>query len=198
MSAQKFKNALFAKLNALIFQLNGTTVNASAADLNTLAGADSNGLSVAKVTFLASNGGTVGRVYADGVIVAGDNSEIFGLNRQVLSKSANYSVTSLDAFSIIIVTAADKVMTLPAVSSINKGAMYTFVLAAGGLSSGTGLSLSPNASDKIMGNGFTSADNKDAILDGATDREGDSITIVSDGVDGWYIKSVTGTWSREG
>lgn len=117
-----------------------------------------------------------------------------GLLRPVLTKNANYTVTTADSLSFILVTAADKVMTLPSTAA---GLVYTFVLTNAGLSVSTGLALSPAAADKIMGNGITSLDNKDLILTGATDREGDSVTIVGDGVDGWYITSVTGIWARE-
>jgi hypothetical protein len=75
--------------------------------------------------------------------------------------------------------------------------VYTFVLSANGLSAGTGLTLNIDANDKFMGNGFTPSDGKDCILAGATDREGDTITIMSDGDKGWLILNVTGTWSRE-
>lgn len=112
----------------------------------------------------------------------------------VLTKSADYTLTTADNGSTVVVTGVDKVITLPATAA---GLWYRIVLAAAGLSAGTGLSISPNASDKIMGNGFTSVDNKDAILAGAGDREGDSITLAADGVDGWYIVAVTGTWTRE-
>lgn len=113
---------------------------------------------------------------------------------KVVPKGANYTCVPSDSGTTFLVTAADLVMTLPATAS---GLRYRFVLAAGGLSSGTGLSISPNSADKIMGNGFTSADNKDAILAGSGDREGDMIELVGDGDVGWYIVSVLGTWTRE-
>ena len=112
----------------------------------------------------------------------------------VLTKSADYTLTAADSGALVIVTGVDKVLTLPATVA---GLVYTIVLAAAGLSAGTGLSISPNASDKIIGNGFTAADDKDAILAGSGDRAGDSITLVGDGVDGWYITSLTGTWTRQ-
>jgi len=113
----------------------------------------------------------------------------------VLTKSDNYTVTPEDSNTTIIVAGADKVMTLPPTEA---GLKYKFVLAAAGLSTGTGLQISPNAADKIMGNGFTSADDKDAILAGSGDREGDSITLEGDGSLGWYIVGVVGTWTRQG
>ena len=112
----------------------------------------------------------------------------------VLTKSADYTLTAADSGALIIVTGVDKVLTLPATVA---GLVYTIVLAAAGISADTGLSISPNASDKITGNGFTPADDKDAILAGSGDRAGDAITLVGDGVDGWYITGLTGTWTRQ-
>lgn len=112
----------------------------------------------------------------------------------VLTKSADYTLTAADSGALVIVTGVDKVLTLPATVA---GLVYTVVLAAAGLSAGTGLSISPNSADKIIGNGFTAADDKDAILAGSGDRAGDAITLVGDGVDGWYITSLTGTWTRQ-
>jgi len=112
----------------------------------------------------------------------------------VTTKAASYTVTAEESGTVFVATAADIVFTLPSTAA---GLRYQFVLAAAGLSSGTGLSVSPAAADKIMGNGFTAADNKDAINTGETDREGDCIEVVGDGADGWYIIDVIGTWARE-
>jgi len=117
-----------------------------------------------------------------------------GFRGGVLTLSANAPLAPEDTGALVIVTAPNLVISLPPTES---GLRYTFVLAAAGLSAGAGLAISPNAVDKIMGNGFTSLDNKDALLAGAGDREGDSITIQADGVDGWFIVAVTGTWTRE-
>ena len=119
---------------------------------------------------------------------------IVGLRTGVLTKSADYTVAPSDSGATIIVAAADKVMTLPPTQA---GLWYRFVLAAAGLSSGTGLSISPDAADQIAGNGLTSVDNKDLILAGSGDAEGDTVTIIGDGTDGWYIVSSIGTWSKE-
>lgn len=112
----------------------------------------------------------------------------------VLTESADYTLTAADSGALVIVTGVDKVLTLPATVA---GLVYTIVLAAAGLSAGTGLSISPNSVDKITGNGFTPADDKDAVLAGSGDRAGDAITLVGDGVDGWYITAITGTWTRQ-
>jgi len=154
----------------------GTAITSTADDLNTLASV------------------TAGTAAASKAVVLDANKQVSGVRCPVLSKSANYTVTAADSGSVILVTAADKVMTLPSTAA---GLAYTFVITAAGLATVTGLSISPAAVDKIMGNGFTSADNKKAINTAATDAEGNSISIVGDGVDGWYITSVTGTWARE-
>lgn len=119
---------------------------------------------------------------------------IVGLRTSVLTKAADYTVAPSDSGATIIVTAADKVMTLPPTQA---GLWFRFVLAADGLSSGTGLSISPNSADQIAGNGLTSVDDKDLILAGSGDAEGDSVTLVGDGTDGYYIVAITGTWSKE-
>lgn len=111
----------------------------------------------------------------------------------VILKAANYTVLARESGATFIATAADVEFTLPATAA---GLRYTFIFKAP--SGGTGGQVSPVAADKIMGDGFTSADDKAAINTGATDREGDSITIVADGADGWFIVNKSGTWAREG
>jgi len=64
------------------------------------------------------------------------------------------------------------------------------VLGNGGLSSGTGLSISPAAADKID----AAADDTDFVNSGATDTVGDAVTVVGDGAGGWYALNVQGTW----
>lgn len=91
-----------------------------------------------------------------------------------------------------VVMADAKVITLPATVV---GYSYTIV---NGMADGACLvTVSPNASDKIMGNGFTSADNKDALNTKATAKNGDYIQLVGDGVNGWMVVGVSGIWARE-
>lgn len=98
-----------------------------------------------------------------------------------------------DGLTVVADATSSLVVTLPATAA---GLKFTLVVKQLTSSSG-GHAFSPNANDKIMGNGFTSADDKDAICTHSTDREGDSITLVGDGVDGWFITAVTGTWAKE-
>ncbi len=93
------------------------------------------------------------------------------------------------------VGAVDAVFTLPAAGASTKGVWYEFE--CGALSTGVGLSISPAAADHIRGNGLTSVDNKDLINSGATDRLGDMARLYCDGVDGWVIEAIIGTWAKE-
>ena len=113
------------------------------------------------------------------------------------SKAIDFTVRATDANTVFLITTADKTVTLPSSAIAGAGLAYTFIVTAAALSTGSGFSISPNAVDKLMGAGITSADNKDFINDGVTDAEGDFMTIISDGVDGWYIQSFRGVWTRE-
>ena len=84
---------------------------------------------------------------------------------------------------------ADATITLPATVV---GRVYTII--NGGQKSVT-INVSPAAADKLEGNGFTSADNKDAI--NTLGNYGDTITLVGNGTTGWSISSVQGSWTRE-
>ena len=112
--------------------------------------------------------------------------------RQVEAVTGNKTLGEGDSGVVQRVT-ADATITLPATVV---GTTYTIVNGGNGSTDGTiTINVSPAAADKIMGNGFTSADNKDAInTDG---RPGDTITLVGDGVNGWFVQSVQGTWARE-
>jgi hypothetical protein len=80
-------------------------------------------------------------------------------------------------------------LTLPSTS-----VEASFTIVNGGQKSVT-ISLSPAAADKIIGNGFTSADNKDAV--NTLGNYGDSFTVTGNGTTGWVVSKVQGTWTRE-
>ncbi len=160
-----------------VVALDGSVVTSSATELN------------------FNDNAVAGAAVAGKTLVAGAAKELpTGLVENILTKNADYPVVVGDSDKIILVTAADKIMTLP---STVAGLRFTFILTAAGLSTGAGLKISPAAADMIIGNGFTPADNKDAILAGSGDRAGDMIEVVGDGSAGWYITRVIGTWTRE-
>lgn len=131
-------------------------------------------------------------VTIDGVLIK-DNF-ITAARKDFVITAVGSLLAAADSGKTYLVTGADQTFTLPATV---EGLEYTFILAAAGLSAGTGLSISPNAADAIHGAGLTSVDDKDLILAGGGDAEGDTVTIRADGVDGWYITSVFGTWSKQ-
>lgn len=85
------------------------------------------------------------------------------------------------------VTVTGKVVTLPATVV---GTTYIVRVGVDGT-----VSVSPNASDKIMGNGFTSADNKDLIF--TSQPIGSFVQLVGDGANGWFVQNIHGVATRE-
>ena len=137
------------------------------------------------------DGVTAGTVTASRAVTVDANKATAGL-RSVVVIGGNVTLTEADSGKVYIANAADTVFTLPATVA---GLRYTIVANATAVASGSGILFRPVAADKIMGNGLTSADDKDVI--NSTDAEGDFMEIVGDGVDGWYIVGVRGTWTRE-
>ena len=113
---------------------------------------------------------------------------VTGQTVDVISTAVNRTMTVDESGSIVVVTAADKVITLPATAL---GLTYTITLGNGGISSGTGLSVSPVAADKIN----AKADDADLVNTGATDVIGDSVTVTGDGAGGWYTTGQRGIWA---
>lgn len=117
---------------------------------------------------------------------------LLSARQQTETVAANKTLDEGDNGVIQMVTVDAVVITLPATVV---GYQYTIVNAA---PDGTALvSISPAATDKIMGNGFTSADDKDARNTKATAKRGDMMRLVGDGVNGWMVAEVRGTWARE-
>jgi hypothetical protein len=114
-----------------------------------------------------------------------------GIAYPIVAAAVSRTLTEADSGYVFEAGAVDLVFTLP---PTQRGLVFTFVVKTP--SATTGLTVAPAAVDKVMGNGFTSLDNKGAVNTAATDREGDLIEVTGDGVDGWYITRVIGTWAR--
>lgn len=86
--------------------------------------------------------------------------------------------------------------TLPPVQKSQKGVFFHFIVntAATG---GTGHGVSPASVDKIVAPGITAADDKDVYFATASDAVGNGFTLVSDGVDGWFVRAINGTLTQE-
>lgn len=114
------------------------------------------------------------------------------LKREAEAVAANKTLDAGDSGVVQNVTASSTV-TLP---STAVGLHYTIRNGGSGSTDGAvTINVSPAALDQIIGNGFTAADNKDAI--NTLGRAGDEITLVGDGASGWHVANVVGTWTRE-
>lgn len=163
-------------INATGVQIAGSAVTATAAELNAVAGV------------------TAGTMTASKALVASADGAISGIRRKVNLAAATQALTAAQSGEKFV-GAVDAVLTLPAAAAATKGVWYEFE--CGTVSAGVGLSISPVAADHIRGNGLTSVDNKDLINSGASDRLGDMVRLYCDGVDGWVIEAIIGTWAKE-
>lgn len=107
------------------------------------------------------------------------------------TKTASFTISAADHGKTFICDSATTIVaTLPATV-----AGFEVTLVVKQLTTAGGHAFSPAAVDKVLGNGLTKADDADLVCTAATDRVGDLVTLVGDGVDGWYIKAVSGTWA---
>lgn len=164
-------------------------VNLTANQANTLATADLSSTELGYVDAV-----TAGTAAASKAVVLDSNLQVAGQRLTVNLAAATQTLTAAQS-GTMFVGAVDAVFTLPAAAAGTKGVWY--IISCGAASSGTGLSISPNASDNVRGAGLSATDNKDLINTGATDVIGDSATIVCDGADGWIITALSGTWAKE-
>jgi hypothetical protein len=118
----------------------------------------------------------------------------------VVAKTANFTVTPEESGTVYLINTANIVATLPAASATLRGAKYTFIVTAAGLSVAAGFTVTPAAADAIAGAALTSVDSQSAQNSGATDAEGDTLTVVCDagdaGEQGWYITQKIGIWAK--
>lgn len=135
-----------------------------------------------------------GSLKSGGTEVLDGAGQFKGTRRKVNLAAPTQALTAAQSGEKFV-GAVDAVFTLPAAADATKGVWYEFE--TGAVSAGVGLSVSPAAADHIRGNGLTSVDNKDLINSGASDRLGDMVCLYCDGVDGWVIEAVIGTWAKE-
>jgi hypothetical protein len=86
-------------------------------------------------------------------------------------------------------------VTLPAAGATTAGVTYPIRVGASGVT----VTISPNSGDKIVGNGFTAADDKDAI---ATNQPAGSYMVlqaVNEATtdSAYVVHRVLGTWTRQ-
>jgi hypothetical protein len=121
------------------------------------------------------------------------NLQGFGHN-EALTKTANYTATAADSGLVLNFTAS-ATLTLPAAAA---GTSSVVVIARVG-APGITLAVSPNSGDKIVGNGFTAADDKDLIF---TNQPAGSYVVlqcVNEATtdSAWVVERIVGTATRE-
>lgn len=113
------------------------------------------------------------------------------------AKTAAYTLKPSDSGTTFAWNSATAFnFTLPPVQKSQKGIFYHFIVNTAA-TSGTGHGVTPASVDKIVGPGITAADDKDVYFATASDAVGNGFTLVSDGVDGWFIRTINGTPTRE-
>ena len=113
--------------------------------------------------------------------------------------TASVTLTAEQSGSVFFSGTDNLVWTLPSAAA---GLNYTFVNT--GADGAAKLSISPAAADAIHGTitlaasvvELSGTDNKDLINTKATATTGNSVSLVSDGVD-WYVIASTGIWASE-
>jgi hypothetical protein len=128
----------------------------------------------------------------------GNNAEIS--ESLVVEITANKTISLDESGKIFLVGTDALTITLPATK---KGAKYTFINS--GADGNNLITISPNANDAIFGTiANAAADSvasgvadKDIVNTKATSNKGDRITLVGDGVDGWYIVEGVGIWASQ-
>lgn len=125
------------------------------------------------------------------VTIGGTNTGVVtGRVESIPDATTSEAVGVYDSGKVFIQLDADEAVTFQLPATQN-GLMYTFVCGhAGGE-----INISPNASDKITGKGIAGADNQDIKNTNASNAIGDSITIIGDGGDGWWVIAMQGTWA---
>jgi hypothetical protein len=113
------------------------------------------------------------------------------------AKTAAYTLKASDSGSTFAWNSATAFnFTLPAVQKSQKGIFFHFIVNTAA-TSGTGHGVTPAAVDKIVAPGITAADDKDVYFATASDAVGNGFTLVSDGVDGWFVREINGTLTQE-
>lgn len=108
----------------------------------------------------------------------------------------NVTLTTTHCGGVRAIATDEKVYSLPATAA---GCRFTFINAAA--ANNVLLAIDPTTNDQIFGScdavviaGATGEKLQNTKL---TSKRGDSVTLIGDGADGWYITSCTGVWAEE-
>lgn len=141
--------------------------------------------------------GFVHRYVSSGVVVVGFDAlkyrDPYGNFSVRETISADKTLDAEDSGKLFWVDTDAKVITLPAIATGLDGCMVV----NGGSYGTVAVTLSPNASDMILGPDITGADNKDLINTKATAQRGDFVIFGGNDADGYSVQAIRGTWARE-
>lgn len=106
--------------------------------------------------------------------------------------SSNKTLDAEDTGKTFFVDTDGVVITLPATATALSCRIVNI-----GAEAAVGLSLSPQAADKVMGPDLAGTDNKDLINTKATASRGDFVRIQNGHADGPIVTDMRGTWATE-
>jgi len=113
--------------------------------------------------------------------------------RELLSGTKTFDAQDNGKLFVVDADGDGDALTLPAIADGFGGAT---IMAIGAFGT-TAVTISPGASDMILGPDITGADNKDLILTKATQRRGDFVSLMLGDADGYVVTAMRGTWARE-
>lgn len=131
-------------------------------------------------------------VASGGKITVESGGQIVNEEAVRISLEDTYSLTADQSGLVYIGTksSATQVISLPPPTTA--GLVFTFIC---GHADGE-INVDPGAATyKITGSGITVAATKDLKNTAASNVVGDSVTMVSDGVDTWWLVAIQGTWA---
>lgn len=122
-----------------------------------------------------------------------------GSNKTFTIATDNVVLTAADSGKVYAIGTDAKVFTLPPTAA---GMVFTFINSGG--AGNNIVEVNPDDNDQIYGTITLAAsvvvingDAGEALLNTkATSRRGDSVTLIGDGVDGWYVVASTGIWAE--
>jgi len=121
-----------------------------------------------------------------------ESSRIISPTTEKKATATTATLAIADCGTIQDVATDSQVLTLPATA-----AGLHFTIRNAGEDGAVLVTISPNSADKISGAGLTPQDNKDLLNTKATAKKGDYVKLLGDGVDGWVVTEMVGTWARE-
>lgn len=110
----------------------------------------------------------------------------------LIDDAASYTLVATDSGKIFVGSKSSGTQTYALPAATTAGMEFTFICgnAAGEINVDPGA-----ATYKIQGSGIAVAATKDLKNTAATNVLGDSVTMVSDGVDTWWVTAIQGIWA---